>query len=162
MESAQPPDAAAQDTAGVVAPPPLIYLGGLAVGFGLEALLPGGTLPGAVRWVLGGALLLGGAALLSSFNAAFHRTGTAVEPWKPTTAIVTTGPYRLTRNPAYLGMALVYIGIALLAHAPWALVPLPFVVLVMDRAVIAREERYLERKFGGEYLGYKTRVRRWI
>jgi protein-S-isoprenylcysteine O-methyltransferase Ste14 len=150
------------DTAGVVAPPPLIFLGGLAVGFGLEALLPSASLPGAVRWVLGGLLLLGGLALLASFNTAFSRKGTAVEPWKPTTAIVTTGPYRITRNPAYLGMALVYLGIALLSESLWVLVPLPFVLAVIDRGVIAREERYLERKFGAEYTSYKTRVRRWI
>jgi protein-S-isoprenylcysteine O-methyltransferase Ste14 len=85
-----------------------------------------------------------------------------VEPWKPTTAIVTTGPYRFTRNPAYLGMALVYVGIALLAEALWVLVPLPFVLAIIDRAVIAREERYLQRKFGHEYLDYKATVRRWI
>jgi protein-S-isoprenylcysteine O-methyltransferase Ste14 len=151
-----------RDTAGVVAPPPLIFLAGLAVGFGLEALLPGTSVPGVLRWVLGGLALLGGVALQTSFIAAFHRRGTAVEPWKPTTAIVTTGPYRLTRNPAYLGMALIYIGIALLAEALWTLVPLPVVLAVIDRAVIAREERYLERKFGSEYLDYKRGVRRWI
>ncbi len=106
--------------------------------------------------------MLAGAALLASFNTAFTRKGTAVEPWKPTTAIVTTGPYRLTRNPAYLGMALVYIGIALLAEALWVLVPLPLVVALIDRAVITREERYLERKFGREYLDYKATVRRWV
>jgi protein-S-isoprenylcysteine O-methyltransferase Ste14 len=154
--------AEANDTAGVVAPPPLIYLAGLAVGFGLEALLPGASLPGALRWIGGGVLVLTGAALLATFNTAFSRKGTAVEPWKPTTAIVTTGPYRLTRNPAYLGMALVYIGIALLAGALWVLVPLPCVLVVIDRTVIAREERYLERKFGREYLDYKAGVRRWI
>jgi len=157
MESASQ----ARDSAGVVAPPPLIYLGGLAVGFALEALLPGTSIPGAVRWILGGVLLVAGLVLLGSFNTAFQRKGTAVEPWKPTTAIVTTGPYRLTRNPAYLGMALVYIGIALLADALWVLVPLPVVLLIIDRMVIAREERYLERKFGQEYLNYKGRVRRW-
>jgi protein-S-isoprenylcysteine O-methyltransferase Ste14 len=151
-----------RDTAGVVAPPPLIYLGGLAIGFGLEALLPGASLPGAIRWALGGALVVAGVALLASFNTAFTRKGTAVQPWKPTTAIVTTGPYRLTRNPAYLGMALVYVGIALLAEALWVLAPLPLVLAIMDRAVIAREERYLERRFGREYLDYKTRARRWI
>jgi protein-S-isoprenylcysteine O-methyltransferase Ste14 len=150
------------DTAGVVAPPPLIYLGGLAIGFGLEALLPGGTLPDALRWVLGGAALVAGIALQTTFMVAFTRRGTAIEPWKPTTAIVTTGPYRLTRNPAYLGMAIIYVGIALLADAPWALVPLPFVLAVIDRGVIAREERYLERKFGQEYLDFKSRRRRWI
>jgi|SRR5215210_3105754 len=156
-ESPQTPD-----TAGVVAPPPLVYLGGLAVGLGLEALLPGGSVPSVLRWALGAVLLLGGAALLATFNAAFQRTGTAVEPWKPTTAIVSTGPYRVTRNPAYLGMALVYVAIALLANAPWAFIPLPFVLVVITQAVIKREERYLERKFGSEYLDYKTRVRRWI
>jgi protein-S-isoprenylcysteine O-methyltransferase Ste14 len=162
MESASPPRDSAGDSAGVVAPPPLIYLGGLAVGLALEALLPGSSVPAAVRWVLGGVLLVAGVALLGSFNTAFHRKGTAVEPWKPTTAIVTTGPYRLTRNPAYLGMTLVYIGIALLADALWVLVPLPVVLLIIDRMVIAREERYLERKFGQEYLDYKGRARRWI
>jgi protein-S-isoprenylcysteine O-methyltransferase Ste14 len=158
----QPATAEAPDTAGVIAPPPLIYLAGLAFGFGLEALLPGASLPGLIRWVGGGVLALAGVALLASFNTAFTRKGTAVEPWKPTTAIVTTGPYRVTRNPAYLGMALVYVGIALLAGALWLLVPLPLVLVVIDRAVIAREERYLERKFGREYLDYKAGVRRWI
>jgi protein-S-isoprenylcysteine O-methyltransferase Ste14 len=128
----------------------------------LEALLPGTSFPAVLRWAGGGALLVAGLALLASFNTAFERTGTAVEPWKPTTAIVSTGPYRLTRNPAYVGMALVYIGIALLAEALWVLPPLPLVLLIIDRGVIAREERYLERKFGPEYLDYKRRVRRWV
>ena len=158
----EPASAEATDNAGVVAPPPLVYLAGLAAGFGLEALLPGTSVPGAIRWIVGGVLVVAGVALLASFNTAFARKGTVVEPWKPTTAIVTTGPYRLTRNPAYLGMALVYIGIALLAGALWVLVPLPVVLAVVDRAVIAREERYLERKFGREYLDYKRGVRRWI
>jgi len=157
MESAQPPD-----TAGVVAPPPLIFLAGLGIGFGLEALLPGGSLPDAVRWVLGGVFLAAGLALLATFESSFTRKGTPANPWKPTTGIVTTGPYRLTRNPAYLGMTLVYAGIAFLADAPWALVPLPLVLLVINNGVILREERYLERKFGSEYLDYKGRVRRWI
>jgi protein-S-isoprenylcysteine O-methyltransferase Ste14 len=150
------------DTAGVRLPPPLVYLAGLAVGFALEALLPGSSVPGMVQWFLGGALVVAGVALLASFNTVFTRRGTAVEPWKPTTAIVTTGPYRLTRNPAYLGMAIVYVGIALLADALWVLVPLPFVLAVIDRAVIAREEHYLARKFGREYLDYKATARRWI
>jgi protein-S-isoprenylcysteine O-methyltransferase Ste14 len=151
-----------RDSAGVVAPPPLIYVAGLAVGFGLEALLPGTSVPAVVQWGLGGVLLVAGFALLASFNRLFARSGTAVEPWKPTTTIVTSGPYRITRNPAYLGMALVYIGIAVISAALWVLVPLPFVLAVIDRGVIAREERYLERKFGPEYLDYKTRVRRWV
>jgi protein-S-isoprenylcysteine O-methyltransferase Ste14 len=161
-EATEANSAAAPDTAGVVAPPPLIYLAGLAVGFGLEALLPGASLPAALQWGLGGVLVVAGVALLATFNLAFSRKGTAVEPWKPTTAIVTTGPYRLTRNPAYLGMALLYAGIAVMSSALWVLLPLPFVLAVVDRAVIAREERYLERKFGSEYLDFKARVRRWV
>jgi protein-S-isoprenylcysteine O-methyltransferase Ste14 len=153
---------ASRDIAGVVAPPPLIYLAGLAVGFGLEALLPGASLPAVIQWGLGAVLAVAGVALLASFNTAFARKGTAVEPWKPTTAIVTTGPYRITRNPAYVGMALLYAGIAVMSSALWVLLPLPIVLAVIDRGVIAREERYLEGKFGSEYLDFKARVRRWI
>jgi protein-S-isoprenylcysteine O-methyltransferase Ste14 len=151
-----------QDTAGVVAPPPLIFLAGLIVGFALEALLPGVDLPGWLEWGVGGLLVIAGLGLLAWFNSLFSRTGTAVEPWKPTTAIVTSGPYRFTRNPAYLGMALTYVGIALLSSAVWVVLPLPLVLAVIDRGVIAREERYLERKFGEEYLGYRRQVRRWV
>ena len=151
-----------QDTAGVVAPPPLIYLAGLILGFVLEVLLPGVDLPAWLEWGAGALLVVAGLGLLLWFNTLFSRKGTAVEPWKPTTAIVTTGPYRFTRNPAYLGMALTYVGIAALSSAVWVLLPLPVVLAVIDRGVIAREERYLERKFGAEYLAYKSRVRRWI
>jgi len=151
-----------EDTAGVVAPPPLIFVAGLIVGFALEALLPGVDLPALVEWGVGPLLVVAGLALLLWFNTLFSRRGTAVEPWKPTTAIVTTGPYRFTRNPAYLGMALTYLGIALMSSAVWVLLPLPIVLAVIDRGVIVREERYLERKFGEEYLSYKRTERRWI
>ena len=154
--------AAKRDISGVVAPPPLIFLAGLGIGFALEALLPGSDVSDLVAWILGGALLLAGLVLLFWFEQAFTRKKTPANPWRPTTAIATDGPYRLTRNPAYVGMALVYIGIALCSHALWVLLPLPVVLAIIDRGVIAREERYLERKFGQEYLDYKRRVRRWI
>jgi protein-S-isoprenylcysteine O-methyltransferase Ste14 len=153
---------AGRDISGVIAPPPFVFLAGLAVGFGLEALLPGSSVPDALAWILGGVLLLAGLALLFSFERTFTQKKTPANPWRPTTAIATDGPYRLTRNPAYVGMALVYLGIALLSQALWVLVPLPFVLAIIDRGVIAREERYLERKFGQEYLDYKGRVRRWV
>ena len=159
MESASAPQ---RDISGVIAPPPLIYLAGLAVGFGLEALLPGSSVPDALAWILGGVLLLAGLALLFTFERAFTRKKTPANPWRPTTAIASEGPYRLTRNPAYLGMSLVYIGIALCSQALWVLLSLPVVLAIVDRGVIAREERYLERKFGQEYLDYKGRVRRWV
>ena len=96
-----------------------------------------------------------------SFLAAFRRARTPVDPYETTTAIVTGGPYRLSRNPGYLGMALTYAGICLLAGALWALVPLIGAVIVIDRGVIRREERYLQAKFGQEYLRYKAHTRRW-
>ena len=88
--------------------------------------------------------------------------GTPANPYKPVSNVVTEGPFRYTRNPAYLSMAMIYTGIAALANALWAMLLLPGALLVIQRGVIEREERYLERKFGEEYLRYKARVRRWI
>ena len=150
------------DTPGVIAPPPLIYLGALAIGFGLDALTGGATLPSTVARPAGAALIVTGFGLLGTFVRAFDRARTPIDPYTPSEAIATDGPYRLTRNPAYLGMALTYAGIAIVADAPWALAPLPVTIAVIDRGVIAREERYLERKFGARYTDYKRRVRRWI
>jgi protein-S-isoprenylcysteine O-methyltransferase Ste14 len=157
-----PPGNPTPDTAGVIAPPPLVFLAGLAAGFGLDAALPSASLPGAVRWPVGIVLALAGLALMSSFLAAFRSRQTAVRPDRPTTAIVSEGPYRATRNPAYLGMALLYAGIAVMTSALWAFATLVPTLIVIDRAVIAREERYLERKFGEDYLRYKRGVRRWL
>jgi protein-S-isoprenylcysteine O-methyltransferase Ste14 len=151
-----------RDTAGVLAPPPLIYLAGLGLGLLLDAFLPEASLPAAVRWAPGVLLVVGGVSLMAAFVGALHRAQTNVDPFKPTTAIVTSGPYRFTRNPGYLGMALVFSGISLLAGAPWALLLLFPTMAVIDRGVIVREERYLEDKFGNEYLTYRTRVRRWL
>jgi protein-S-isoprenylcysteine O-methyltransferase Ste14 len=83
-------------------------------------------------------------------------------PWEPTTALVTDGPYWVSRNPAYLSDAVIYVAIALLADAPWALLPLPVVLAVMQYGVIKREEAYLERRFGQQYVDFKSRRRRWI
>lgn len=149
------------ENAGVIAPPPLIFLAALAAGFKLNRRIGRGSLPLAVRLPLGAATFLAGGTLMRSFVQAFQQAGTPLDPYKPSKAIVTDGPYRFTRNPGYLGMALVYSGITLLADAPWALVPLPVAVAVIDRGVIAREERYLERTFGAPYVDYKRHVRRW-
>jgi protein-S-isoprenylcysteine O-methyltransferase Ste14 len=83
-------------------------------------------------------------------------------PGRPTSRLVTDGPFRYTRNPGYLGGAMMYAGIASLTNALWVIVLLPVMLLMMQRTVIEREERYLEGKFGEEYLRYKAQVRRWI
>jgi protein-S-isoprenylcysteine O-methyltransferase Ste14 len=152
----------APQVAGVVAPPPLVYLAGLAAGFGLEALLPSAAVPDGVRWVAGGVLLAAGGTLMASFARALRRARTPIDPREPTRAIVTDWPFRLTRNPAYVAMALLYTGIALLAGALWALAPLAAVLVVIHRGVVLREERYLARTFGEEYLAYQRQVRRWL
>lgn len=153
---------APDDTSGVKVPPPLLYIAGLAAGFGLEAVLPSVSLDPAVSWSVGGPLVVAGLCLAASFFAAFRRARTPVDLRKPTSMIVTDGPYRLSRNPGYLSLALVYAGIAVAASALWAFATLVPVLAAVDRAVISREERYLERKFGGEYLNYKRGTRRWL
>jgi protein-S-isoprenylcysteine O-methyltransferase Ste14 len=146
----------------VIAPPPLIYLAGLGIGFGFEALLPSASFPGWLAWSLGSVLLLGGLVLAASFVGAFRRAGTPVNPGESSTALVTTGPYRLSRNPGYLGMALGYAGIAILSGALWVLALLLPTLTLIQCGVIRREERYLARRFGEHYLRYRARTRRWI
>ena len=90
------------------------------------------------------------------------RAGTNVDPYRPATTVVTGGPYRFTRNPMYVGFTLMYVGISAWTNALLPILLLPAVQQLMRRGVIEREERYLERKFGDDYLRYKARVRRWI
>lgn len=92
----------------------------------------------------------------------FHQAGTSVAPRMPTSALVTSGPYRITRNPMYVGMAFLYAGLALLLDLVWPLVFLPVVLLAIDRRVIPREERHLESEFGKEYFDYRGHVRKWL
>lgn len=152
----------AADTAGVPFPPPLAYVAGLLVGLAVELVVPLGD-PAAWIRILGGAiglvfwLVLDGEAMRR-----FRRADTPMIPFSPTRALVTDGVYSHTRNPMYLGMAFLYAGIALAAGLIWPLLLLPVVILVVDRLVIAREEPYLERKFGEEYRAFKSRTRRWI
>ena len=150
------------DNAGVVAPPPLIYALPLVVGLALNRRFPARPLPQGATRVLGWPLVAAGVALLAWFVVTLRRAKTAIDPREPVTTLVTSGPFRLTRNPAYLAMATIYTGVTCLANALWALILLPGALLVIRRGVIDREERYLERRFGEEYRGYRARVRRWL
>ena len=151
-----------QDKAGIVAPPPLIYLGALVFGLLLNRRFPATFLPSRITRTLGWSLLSGGVLLLGWFEWALRHAGTPASPYKPVSHVVTEGPFHYTRNPGYLSMTMIYTGIASLANALWAILLLPVALLVIQRGVIEREERYLERKFGEEYLRYKAQVRRWI
>ncbi|MBC8120640.1 MAG: isoprenylcysteine carboxylmethyltransferase family protein [Gemmatimonadaceae bacterium] len=148
-------------TAGVIAPPPLIFAGGLILGLLLLFALPLGLevpLAGLVWWVCVGA----GAVLVALSFQAMQARKTPVNPLQPTTNLVAEGPYGFSRNPIYVGFTLIYFGLALLASSLWPFVLLAGVLIIMERGVVEREEAYLERKFGEEYRNYKARVRRWV
>jgi protein-S-isoprenylcysteine O-methyltransferase Ste14 len=151
-----------KDRPRVIARPPLIYLGFLLFGFGLDWLWPLALLPEVVQYFVGAALIALGVLVTGLAFRRFKAVGTNVPTPLPTTVIVTDGPYRASRNPIYLGLTAIYAGIGIAADAPWVLALIIPLLVVMRVGVIAREERYLERKFGAEYLRYKASVRRWM
>ncbi len=147
-------------------PPPLYYIVGLAVGFLLEWWLGGPIFPRSAApyvWQAPGLfVLVGGVVLVVVALAMILRTGSSVRPDRPTTALVISGPYRWTRNPMYLGLAMVSAGLAVMANAVWPLLMVAVEVVVVRRLVIDREEKYLESEFGSDYRRYRERVPRWI
>jgi protein-S-isoprenylcysteine O-methyltransferase Ste14 len=152
-------------TAGVVARPPFLFAGSLLIGFISDRLLP---LPfpvpeiGLIPWAVGGSLILIGLALAAAGIRNFLRAGTPVPTNVPTRSLVTTGIHGWTRNPIYLGLFLVYGGIGIATRSPWILILTLPLAIVVRYGVVAREETYLERRFGDAYRGYKARVRRWL
>jgi protein-S-isoprenylcysteine O-methyltransferase Ste14 len=157
-------DAAPIPHAGVHFPPPLLYVAGLAAGWGLDRwrALPMTPDASAAREVAGLVGLLIWLALFLSALATFRRARTTLIPNHPAAALVTRGPYRITRNPMYVSLVALYLGVTLLMNSWWPLLFLPVVVILIDRMVIAREERYLASAFPIEYAAYRKRVRRWL
>jgi protein-S-isoprenylcysteine O-methyltransferase Ste14 len=146
----------------IVVNPFLIYIGLGCAAAVLQILVPlpfiaraSARLLGAIILVLN--MLIGLPAVRSMFAAR-----TSPNPHRPTTALVFAGPYRFTRNPMYIGLTLMYTGLAIFFQLTWGLALLPVVVLLITRWVIVPEETYLEQKFGDEYVTYKSRVRRWL
>ncbi|HLJ59449.1 MAG TPA: isoprenylcysteine carboxylmethyltransferase family protein [bacterium] len=150
------------DTAGVVAPPPLIYLAAVVVGLALRRLAPAPVLPRPLAYELGVAVIVIAVALALWGVREMRRAGTSESTAVPTRALVTTGPFRLSRNPLYVSLTLCYLGIMLAAQALWGLALVVVVLFVMRRGVIDREERYMSRRFGDAYLRYRKQVRRWM
>jgi protein-S-isoprenylcysteine O-methyltransferase Ste14 len=155
-------------TAGVIARPPLLFLAALVLGFAFDHLL---RLPfpvprtGWVHWISAinaGVLILVGIAVFAASIRNFSRAATPVQGTRPTRALVTTGIHGWSRNPIYLGMFLVYVGIGLVVRGPWILIVAVPLAVTIRYGVVAREEAYLERRFGDTYRDYKARVSRWL
>ncbi|HET6569112.1 MAG TPA: isoprenylcysteine carboxylmethyltransferase family protein [Rhodothermales bacterium] len=147
---------------GIHFPPPFIYVACFLLGLLLERVAPAVSLPRAPALLIGAVLLVFGFGLLYWSLGLFLRARTSPLPMRPTTALVRNGPYRWTRNPMYTALLLVYAGVALWFDVFWALVLIPAVVVLVQRLVIRKEERYLETRFGQDYLRYKQEVRRWV
>ena len=147
----------------IIAPPLVLYVGALVISFILQAAFPQPILFSAfVSRVLGGMLLLMSAALARWAFVTMRQAGTSANPRKASIALATGGPFRLSRNPIYLAMTGLYLGIALIGNAWWPLLLLAPLILVMHYGVVLREERYLEKQFGEIYFAYKASSRRWL
>jgi protein-S-isoprenylcysteine O-methyltransferase Ste14 len=151
-----------RDNAGVIAPPPAIYGGAVVLGLLAQKMKPLPLAPRSLARQLGALLALGSILLGVWAARTMRQAGTPLEPWEPSTALVTDGPYRFSRNPIYLAMTLLGAGIALLTNAVWVLAAVLGATGVVEKGVIEREERYLTRRFGERYDEYRERVGRWF
>ena len=160
--AAAAPEPPETDTTGIRVFAFVYYVAAFLVGVALELVFPTNWPSSVVR--LAAALLAGAGWLALDIAAIAHfgAAGTSIWPMNPSTALVTSGPYRFTRNPQYLGIACLYVALVFAFGVIWALAILPGVLVIIDRRIIPREERYLERKFGQAYGDYKARVRRWL
>jgi protein-S-isoprenylcysteine O-methyltransferase Ste14 len=153
----------AADRSNAIIRPPIAWALAFVAGLALDRLYPLRFVPASVPAALvGGVVFAAGFALGIWAIVTIRNAGSQVETTKPTTAIVTGGPYRFTRNPIYIGMFLGQTGIGIGFDSLWLLAMLAPFYLVIRYGVVAREEAYLERKFGAVYLDYKSRVRRWL
>lgn len=158
-------DAKPMRSPGVKFPPPVCFAGPWVVGYVFQhgvnlPIVPAEFAHGAHR--VGAMLMILAASVLAWAISRFLLAGTSLIPHKPAHAFVVSGPYRVTRNPMYLAMATLHLGSALYDNALFLGLGVPVGMLLMQRFVIAREERYLAQRFGAEYAAYRARVRRWI
>jgi len=155
----------ARDSAGVIAPPPLLALAAVVLGLVLDWLMPAYVLTVLLTWperiAIAIILFAAGAGLAIPALRGFRAAGTHVEPWKPATALVTNGIFGRLRNPMYVGLTLFLVALSLALASDWMLVMTVAFIAVIHFGVVRREERYLEAKFGDAYRQYKARVPRY-
>ena len=153
-----------RNPAGVLAPPPLLFLAAWMTGVELQRVVALEYVSSRVarRRLFGGALIAAGAILSALVVRRFGQASTPVSPMRPSRALVTGGIFQHTRNPDYLGQALIYVGASILANRPWPMLLLPATLALVTLTVVRREERYLERRFGMAYRVYSRQVPRWL
>ncbi len=153
---------ATADRAIVVASPTMIFAGGLVLGFGLDMMWPATFLP--EGWSLPLGLIVIFVAVNIKLFAAREmvRVKTHLDIRKPATDIATSGIYGMSRNPLYIGMILLNIGIGCIVNSVWIFLLSAGLAAALQKGVVEPEETYLEQKFGDKYLRYKAKVRRWI
>ncbi|MFQ5973123.1 MAG: methyltransferase family protein [Alphaproteobacteria bacterium] len=142
--------------------PPVIFIVALAAAFLANWFWPIRLLPDAVRYSLGPVLVIASFAVVPSVLRAFKRANTPFDTRRAANALVTDGPFRYSRNPGYLAMIVLCVGIAVIADNAWVVVTLIAASVALHRYVVLAEERHLEARFGEEYRKYKSRVRRWL
>ncbi len=150
------------DRAGVIAFPPLLFGSTLLLGALLKFLFPLPFLPGLTGRIVGFTLILIGVPVLLLAFRQMIRNKTTINPSGATTVIVRDGLYRYSRNPMYIALTLIYLGVSILINTFWCFLLLIPLLIVVQKGIIEREEQYLTRKFGDEYLRYKAGVRRWL
>ena len=128
----------------------------------MDYFRPVTVLPASVQYIAGFAIIALSGVIVVSAVLQFRKVSTSFSTFEPATHLVTRGPYRLSRNPGYLALSLLYVGIGVAADNLWIVAGLVPILIVMHYGVIFREEQYLERAFGEEYLQYKASVRRWL
>ena len=145
-------------------PPPVYFLACLIVGSVLQYVHPLRLGPYSFRaGAIAGVIVLALAATMGMSAALLMmRRRTPIEPWKDPVHLVTSGPFRVSRNPLYLTLTMVLIAVSIIANSIWLLIAGAVLLLLLDRVIVRREERVLHQVFGDEYRSYKSRVRRWI
>ncbi len=149
------------DAAGMSIPPPLLYAVPLIAGILIGKWFPLFSLPRTPLRIAGVILIAAGLLFGGWARILFLRHKTSIVPVRPVSAMIGEGPYRFSRHPIYIAFTVMYVGIALVCRAVWPFLFLPFVLLGIVRQA-RREEAYMERRFGAEYLSYKASVRRWL
>jgi len=150
------------ETPRVPLPPPILYAVAVGLGLWLERPLPWPLPGGALRFWVGAVLVGLAVALFGLCLRELRRHQTTINPHRAASNLVATGPFRFSRNPIYVSLTVLQVGIGLLASSTWVLLMLLWVLPLMQRLVIAREEEHLRWRFGSEYADYSARVRRWL